>query len=276
GVQELKKVEIETARLDAEVLLAQILNKDRIQLYLFPDEIIDENAEFSYKKLILQRTIRIPISYLTGHKEFMSLDFVVNRNVFIPRPETEILIENVCKLGKPESLVLDIGTGSGAIAVSLAKYNKNWRILATDISFKSLLVAKENAKLNDVLDRVNFLQTHLFSGISQKQRFDWVVSNPPYIPTKELPGLAPEISKYEPKIALDGGFDGLDIIRKLLLESHKILKPQGKLAMEIGHGQSYSIQAISDKVGKYSDYSIIEDYSGIPRVFCCQIKNSSV
>jgi release factor glutamine methyltransferase len=271
GIQKLKTANIETARLDAEVLLAHILHKDRFQLYLDTDEAINGDIESQYKALIGKRASRVPVSYLTGHKEFMSLDFIINENVLIPRPETEILVETVCKMGKPESLVLDVGTGSGAIGISLAKYNKDWQILATDVSFEALMVAKTNAGINGVIDRIKFFQMNLFDALSTGCNFDWIVSNPPYISTEELPRLSAEVSEYEPKLALDGGPDGLEIIRKILLEAYKLLKPDGKLAIEMGYGQSEIIQIIAHEIGKYSDFSIIKDYSGIPRVFYCQI-----
>jgi release factor glutamine methyltransferase len=278
SIKLLKNGGIETPQLDAEVLLSYVLNKDRSQLYIYPDYVLSEDENSHYRVLIDKRLEHTPISYLTGHKEFMSLDFKVNRNVLIPRPETELLVETVCKFrstpnpSQEEITVLDLGTGSGAIAVSLAKYNTNYSILATDVSMSALFVARENAIHNDVINRVLFIQTDLFDGISPNNKFDWVVSNPPYIPTGDLPSLPEEIRKYEPILALDGGTDGLDVIKRIIENASMFLKPSGHLAIEFGYGQSDGVQRIADEIGKYSDYDVIKDYSGILRVFCCKAK----
>ncbi len=270
AVGKLRKCNTETPRLDAEVLLAYAMGKDRLQLYLAMEETVDAERELSYRILIEKRSAHVPISYLTGHKEFMSLDFTVNESVLIPRPETEILVEAVCKLGEPGSRVLELGTGSGAIAVSLAKYNPDWHILATDLSMEALLVARGNARCHGVIDRISFLQGDLFDALSSQGEFDWVVSNPPYIPAEDMENLPAGVRDYEPLLALDGGRDGLDVIRRIISEAHEMLKPGGRLAIEMGYGQSNDVQGIADKIGEYSHYSMIKDYSGIPRIFCCQ------
>lgn len=270
GTEELRKCNVETPRLDAEVLLAHAMKKDRIQLYLDLKEATGEESELYYRTLIDRRSARVPVSYLTGHKEFMSLDFVVNENVLIPRPETEVLVETVCRLGEKGSRVLELGTGSGAIAVSLAKYNPDWRILATDLSVQALLVARENARYHKVMDRISFLQGDLLNAFSWHSRFDWIVSNPPYIPARELARLPAGIRKYEPMLALDGGADGLDVIRRIIAEAYIILKPGGRLAIEMGYGQSEYVQNMAGETGRYSDRSIIKDHFGIPRIFCCR------
>ena len=267
AVEELKEHNIQTPRLDAEVLLAYAMNKDRLQLYLSFQDIVDKESESHYRALIAERAEQKPVSYLVGRKEFMSLDFIVNESVMIPRPETEVLVETVCGLGTPESEVLELGTGSGAIAVSLARYNPEWHIVATDLSMKALLIARENARLHRVTDRVSFLQADLLSALSSRSKFDWLVSNPPYIPAQDLAYLPAGIRKYEPMLALDGGVDGLDVIRRIVANAHTVLKPGGRIALEIGYGQSEKVQEIADETGKYSDFSVIKDYSGIPRVF---------
>jgi len=281
AAEELRKLHFETPRLDAEVLLAHTLKMDRIQLYLDLEKPISEEEESYYRILIQKRLGRAPVSYLTGHKEFMSLDFRVDKSVLIPRPETELLVETVCNLGEPGSRVLEPGTGSGAIAVSLARYNPDWHVVATDLSMEALLLARENARRHGVVERVSFLQADLFrafkkpgvfaSGdtISPRNGFDWVVSNPPYVSTGELAHLPDEIREYEPILALDGGADGLDVIRRIIKEAYMVLKPDGRLAIEIGSGQSADVLKIAGETGRYSDCSVIKDYSGIPRVFHC-------
>jgi release factor glutamine methyltransferase len=212
----------------------------------------------------------------------MSLDFNVNRDVLIPRLETEMLVETVCKFrssfnttlhpSQEGCKVLDIGTGSGAIAVSLARYNPDWFVLATDVSMNALLIARENAVRHGVINKVSFVQTDLFDGISPNFKFDWVVSNPPYIPTSDLASLPDEIRKYEPIIALDGGTDGLDVIKQIIENAFMFLKPSGYLAIEFGYGQSEDVKRIADEIGRYTDYLIIKDYSEVLRVFCCKLK----
>lgn len=266
GVDELRKHNIDTSRLDAEVLLAHAMRKERLQLYLSLEDAPDEKLEPCYRALIGKRSAHTPVSYLTGYREFMSLDFIVNESVLIPRPETEILVETVGKLGKTGDRVLELGTGSGAIAVSLAKYNPELHVVATDISTKALRVARENARCHEVANRISFLQSDLFGAFSLRETFDWVVSNPPYISEDGLANLPAGIRNYEPTLALDGGADGLDVIRRIIAEAHIVLKLGGKLIMEIGCGQSEAIQEIADDTGRYSDCSIIEDYAGIPRV----------
>jgi release factor glutamine methyltransferase len=271
AVKKLKQRGFETPRLDAEVLLAHAMKIDRLQLYLAFEDTVDKDSELYYRSMIAERLAYRPVSYLIGNKEFMSLDFIVNEDVLIPRPETEILVEMVCRQGKAGSRVLELGTGSGAIAVSLARCNLDWYIVATDLSMEAILVAQENARLHDVIDRISFVQGDLFSAFSRYSEFDWVVSNPPYIPTRDLADLPPGIRQYEPILALDGGPDGLSVIRRVISEAYTVLKPGGQLAIEIGYGQSDEVQNLAYETGKYSDFSIIKDYSGIPRVFCCRL-----
>ncbi len=270
----LRKHKFETPRLDAEVLLAHAMRIDRLQLYLAFEDTVDKEIELYYRSMIAERLAYRPVSYLIGNKEFMSLDFIVNENCLIPRPETETLVETVWKLGIAGSQVLELGTGSGAIAVSLARCNSDWRIVATDLSMKAILVAQENARLHDVIDRISFVQGDLFSAFSRHSKFDWVVSNPPYIPTRDLADLPPGIRQYEPILALDGGIDGLSVIRRIIAGAYTVLKPGGQLAIEIGYGQSDEVQNLAYETGKYSDSSIFKDYSGIPRVFCCSLSAS--
>lgn len=271
ATERLKQRGSETPRLDAEILLAHAMKIDRLQLYLAFEDDVDKDGELYYRSMIEERLAYRPVSYLIGNKEFMSLDFIVNENCLIPRPETETLVETVCRLGKAGSRVLELGTGSGAIAISFAKYNPDWYVVATDLSMEAILVAQENARLHDVIDRISFLQGDLFIAFSRHSEFDWVVSNPPYIPTRDLADLPAGIRQYEPIVALDGGTDGLSVIRRIIAEAYTVLKPGGQLAMEIGYGQSDEVQNLAYETGKYSDFSIIEDYSGIPRVFCCSL-----
>lgn len=268
AIEFLKNAGIETAQLDAEVLLGYILKVDRTSLYLNQEMVLDIEKINRFESLIGKRLEHIPISYLTGHKEFMSLDFKVNESVLIPRPETEILTEYVIKSDINHNKILEIGTGSGAIAISIAKYKKDCFIVATDLSFNALMLARENAIINEVDEQILFVQTDLFDAISMDYKFNWIVSNPPYIPTDDIKKLSKEVT-YEPIIALDGGDDGLDIIREIIFNAYKFLAANGKLAIEIGYRQSEAVLNIAKETGKYFDYLFINDYSGIPRVFCC-------
>ncbi|MGB9597878.1 MAG: peptide chain release factor N(5)-glutamine methyltransferase [Candidatus Poribacteria bacterium] len=268
AIELLRNAGINTAQLDTEVLLAYVLNIDRVSLYLNQEIVLDIEKVNRFKSLIERRLTHTPISYLTGHKEFMSLDFKVNENVLIPRPETEILTEYVIESYINHSEILEIGTGSGVIAISIAKYKQNASVLATDLSINALILARENAVINGVEKRISFVQTDLFDAISMDYKFNWIVSNPPYVPTHDIEKLSKEI-KYEPVMALDGGKDGLNIIRKIICNAYKFLAPNGRLAIEIGYGQSEAVLKIAKEIGKYSDYSFINDYAGIPRVFCC-------
>lgn len=268
----LSNEKISTSRLDAEVLLAYVLKKDRTWLYLESKSIIDKANVELFELLIKKRQTHIPVSHLTGNREFMALDFYVNSDVLIPRPETELLVEMICKHGQRVSDVLDLGTGSGAIAISIAKYNPRWRVFATDISMNALLIAKKNAINHDLANSVFFIQTDIFTGISTQAKFDWIVSNPPYIPTGEINNLSDDVRKYEPKIALDGGDDGLNVIRSIMNEAFIFIKKDGRMAIEFGYGQSDDVIKIADRTGKYSNYQIINDYANIPRIFCCKLK----
>ncbi len=270
GTERLSSHDISTAKLDAEILLAHALNRDRTWLYIESDKKVSNEIESSYHALIGERLSHIPIAHLVGHKEFMSLDFCVNASVLTPRPETEFLVELVCNSQSDSNSILELGTGSGAIAVSIAKYRPKCKILATDISMDALVVARKNAINNGVLKSIYFIQTNLFDGISSEAKFDWVVSNPPYI--TEDDNLPDEVRKYEPSIALYGGKDGLDIIRQIIGKAFRFLKKGGRLAIEIGYGQSEGVRKIADEIGEYDSYEFIKDYANIPRIFYCSLK----
>ena len=239
---QLKQAGIESARIDSEVLLAYILNCERPYLLIHSEQQINSDQMAEFLKLVQVRKEHQPVAYLTGHKEFMGLDFLVTPEVLIPRPETEILVETtlqiVSKLKKRNLRILDIGTGSGNIAISLAKHLELAEVVALDISENAIAVAKQNAILHQVNDRIRFIKSDLFNNISETEnRFEIIVSNPPYIPEPEFEQLSLDIREYEPHQALNGGNDGLDIIRRIIQESPKCLTQQGYLIMELGDGQ---------------------------------------
>ena len=287
----LKSLNIPSARLDSEVLLSFILNKDRTYLYQNPESRI-QNLELSkFKKLIERRGRREPLSYITGEKEFWSLKFKVSRDTLIPRPETEILVQavlDIIKYPSPPPLPIgerikvrgikihDIGTGSGNIAVSIAKESPEFHVFTVDKSDSALSVAKENAIIHNVAGRITFLKGDLcipfnppsppFVKGGKEGLFDIIVSNPPYIPTGDIEGLMPEVRDWEPRWALDGGKDGLEIVRKIIKDAPLFLKSKGFLAMEIGFGQSEEVSRIISETDKFHNIKTIKDLSGIERV----------
>ena len=254
----------ESARLDAEVLLAHVLNCRRLYLYVDAGKILTSAQIERYEKLIDDRIKKIPIAYLTGQREFMGLNFAVTPDVLIPRPDTEILtqlaIENLSAIKNP--VFLDIGTGSGAICVSILKYVKNSSAATVDISQDAINVAKFNAEKFGVDDRIKFFVGNLFEPLTA-QKFHAIISNPPYIPTKILSTLQDEVQR-EPEIALDGGVDGLNFYRRIVDDAPNFLFNGGFLAVEIGINQAADVKNIFSK--NFTEIEIIRDLAGIERV----------
>lgn len=262
---------VESARLDAEVLLADVLEMERIQLYVQHDRPLIHDELERYRDALKRRARRMPVAYVTGRKEFMSLDFAVDNRVLIPRPDTEVLVEAVCSrlaaLGIDDPIVVDIGTGSGAIACAIARGVPGARVLATDISGGALEVAASNVAGLGLTGRVLFAQGDLFEPTSgtEFEHMDVLVSNPPYVPSSDIPSLAPEISRYEPRLALDGGPDGLDFYRRIADGAPSRLTGRGFVALEVGEGQAASVSDILEQAG-LADLEAICDYSGAIRV----------
>ncbi len=266
AVERLKAKNIDSPRLDAEILLAHVLNCRRLSLYVDFDKILSLESVLRFNKLVNQRLNNFPVAYLTGKKDFMGLSFTVNKNVLIPRPDTEILTEFVGEylrsLNK-NTIFADLGTGSGAICISILKFVKSTRAIAVDISNDALEVAKFNANKFHVDDKIEFLFGNLFEPIKFKI-FDAIVSNPPYIPTCELKTLQSEVKK-EPLIALDGGEDGLNFYRRILNDAPKFLAQNGLLAVEIGINQAKSVKKLFE-AANFADIEIFKDLAGIERV----------
>ena len=249
------------ARRDAELLLLHHLKINRAQLLANPSRELTEAEEASYWQSILRRTASEPIQYITGQQEFYGLNLHVTPAVLIPRPETEHLVEAVLqRLPTNQPLTIaDIGTGSGAIAIALAIHLPQARITALDISPEALAVATANAATHHVADRIHFLQSDLLS--ATRDTFDAIVSNPPYVPDHEP--LHPQVRDHEPPTALFAGPQGLDIYRRLIPQAHAALKPNGLLAIEIGHGQREAIAAL---LNNWQEVTFVEDLQQIPRV----------
>ncbi len=273
GTESLKGVGISTPRLDAEVLLYNILGVERIYLHMYPEKEVSEENQRIFKDHIEKRTKFMPIQYIVNKQEFMGVEFYVEEGVLIPRGDTEILVEKVIEIYKdgfsPNKVkIMDIGTGSGAIAVSLAKYIENSALTAIDISPKALEIAGRNARNNNVESKITFQLGSLFNplhGKDEYKAYDFIISNPPYIPKSVVETLDSGVKDYEPRLALDGGEDGLDFYREITLESKDYLKAGGWLMFEIGYDQGEAVRQLLN-INGFGDIKIIKDLSGLDRV----------
>ena len=253
GMIKLKTNNIEEPNLKSRLLMQYILNKPREYLLVHDDKQLTLRQEVNYFKAIKKLIEGIPLQHITHRQEFMKLMFYVDENVLIPRPDTEILVEEVIKIAKKISAkkILDLCTGSGAIAVSLAKYIEGSQITATDISRKALSIAKLNAVNNKVEDKITFVSSDLFQNIPE-EKYDIIVSNPPYIKRNVIQKLDKEVRK-EPIIALDGGDDGLKFYKKIIDNAYEYLKYKGYLCFEIGYDQKDEVTKLIENEGKYID-----------------------
>lgn len=256
GVIMLKNENIDGPKVKARMLLQHVLKKSREYLIIYDKNEVTPMQRENYIKVVRRLLEGEPIQYIIGRQEFMKLNFLVNKDVLIPRQDTEILVEEVINIAEkiPNPVILDLCTGSGAIAVSLAKYIKNSKIYASDISKNALKVARENAKLNGVLNNIEFIESNLFDKIKDL-KFDIIVSNPPYIRTDEIKTLNIDV-RNEPKLALDGGKDGLDFYKKITESAFQYLNRQGYLCFEIGYDQKIDVLNIIKEQGRY-----VETYS---------------
>jgi release factor glutamine methyltransferase len=244
----LAKRGVDSSRLQTELLLAHVLQLPRMKLYLNFERKLTEPELDSMRKLVQRRGLREPLQHLVGSASFCGLEMAVNRHVLIPRPETELLAEAgwqfLSTLNSQPSTALDFGTGSGCIAIALAAKCPTTRVVALDLSAEALSIAKQNAATNSVVERSEFRHGDGFAALQPGERFDLIVSNPPYIASAEIETLQPEVRDHDPRGALDGGADGLDFYRRLAAESRTFLKPHGKLMLEFGEGQADAISAI--------------------------------
>ncbi len=269
---------IENARLNAEQLLRHTLGINRVDLYLNQDRYLTQTEAAAFKRCLKRRADREPLQYILGEAEFMSLPFVVDENVLIPRPETEILVEKtiqMCKekfASKDQIEVLEFGTGSGCISVSLAKYLENARITSLDISRDALKVAEKNAGLNGVDDRIQFINQDCTSSKIANyfpDKFDVLVSNPPYVSPTDFEDLPEEIKKYEPAVALSDNRDGLSFYRKIAELSPELIKISGFLMLELGLGQAVAVKEIFVKTS-FNNINIFQDLNEIDRILFCE------
>ena len=269
---------IDNPRLDAELLLAHSLKTNRLGLYLNYDKPLQKDELNDYKELIKRRINREPLQYIIGHQEFWSLEFNVSKGVLIPRPETEILVEEILKILPPENPVniLDLGTGSGIIAIAMTKELQKGFLVATDISDIAIRIARENASTHGVERYITFLKGSLFHPLKDKLGFfNLIVSNPPYIPSTDFKYIQREVRDFEPRIALDGGEEGLRFYRQIVPQASRYLKKDGWLILEIGKGQSGKVAKLIESTGEFHSLSITDDLSGIERVIKARKKGAS-
>jgi release factor glutamine methyltransferase len=264
--------DIEHPRADAEILLAHSLGLRRIDLYVQYDKPLTGEELARFRELVRRRAGREPVAYITGEKEFWSLPLKVTPEVLIPRPETECLVEAALavflkKEGGDPVRILDLGTGSGAIILALAAERPHDVLVAIDRSPSALAIAQENAELNGLASRIRFLNGDWFGPLDPEgEAFDLIVSNPPYIQREELEHLQPEIRRFEPVSALDGGPDGIDCLAHIILNAPRYLRPSGCLLLEIGHDQNSLLEAVVRRAGCYEEAVFLKDYSGLDRV----------
>jgi release factor glutamine methyltransferase len=274
GTGFLSQMGVESARLDAELLLGKVVGCGREELYLNYEMPLKAKEKDLFQRALQRRARREPVSYITGHREFWSLDFLLTADVLVPRPETELLVEVVLGLIEAESQmadcklqILDLGTGSGAIAVSLAKERSDVEIWATDLFPGALEIARANAARHGVNERTRFLQGDVFEPVEGWGGFfHMIVSNPPYVCRGEIQDLPPEVRDWEPRSAWDGGWDGLDLLRRIIQDGHLYLKEKGFMALEIGADMGEKVCRLIEGVGCYSEGSVYQDLAGRDRL----------
>ena len=258
GSRQLKDKRIYSHKLDSEILLSKVLNKTREELLINLDQKIAPQEISDFNKLVDRRSSKEPIAYILKEKEFWSKSFLVNNNTLIPRPETELMVEKIVKIFKTKDIfVLDIGTGTGCILLSILSELKNSKGIGLDISSKAIQIANANSSKHKLIQRTKFYKRSLNEIYHNK--FDLIVSNPPYIMKKDIKNLNEDIKKFEPKLALDGGNDGLDVIKKVIYKSRSILKIKGMLALEIGNEQFKKVSKIL-KSNRFKTRYLVKDY----------------
>jgi release factor glutamine methyltransferase len=274
GIEMLEAKGISEARISAEELLSYVLRRPKFLIYAEPDLEISTIDAAQYCALLEKRAARYPLQYLLKNVAFRSVTLWIGKGCLIPRPETEFLVEVVLKELENRSSgleILDIGTGSGNIAVSIARERVDWRVTASDISEEALQFASVNVRENQVAERVRLIQADLWKA-NETRRFDAVISNPPYLTRSEMETLQSEIT-FEPSLALDGGEDGLDFFRRIVENSEKVLKPGGMIFFEVGAGQAGKVSRLLNENG-FESVKMIDDLAGIQRVVLGKLKTN--
>ncbi len=259
---------VESSRLETELLLAHALACSRTSLYTRYDAVPSEDERGRFRELVQQRLKGKPVAHLRGKKEFFSLEFEVGPNVLVPRPDSEWIVTECLTLAKPLTApaILDVGTGSGCLAIAVAAKHKTAALTAIDVSDAAVAVARRNAERHKLVDRIRFLQGDLFAPLEAEERFNFILSNPPYIPRGQIDSLAPEVRDHEPRLALDGGEDGFAVIDRLIAGAGAHLRPGGYLIVEIGFDQEQPARQRFVDHGGYELGKTIHDHAGHPRV----------
>jgi release factor glutamine methyltransferase len=263
---------ITNARLDGEVLLAHIIGKDRVWLITHRDDVLDAEGQRDFDEALRRRTKREPLQYLIGNQEFWGLAFNVTPDVLIPRPETELIVEAALSIAQDRNRqvrIIDLCTGSGCIAVSLAKELTAAHVIATDASERALAVARENSRNHGTAGRIRYLEGDLFDPLDEldiRSQVDIIVANPPYIRAGDLPALQPEVKDYEPLMALIAGPEGTEMAKRIIYIAPEYLKKNGALIMEMGLGQAKALTRMIDATCAYGKPEILRDLAGIDRV----------
>ncbi len=271
GSRQLKNRDIHSYKLDSELLLAKVLNKTREELLINLNQKIEPQRISYFNRLIDRRSSKEPMAYILKEREFWSKNFLVNNNTLIPRPETELMVEKIVKIFKIKDIfILDIGTGTGCILLSILSELKNSKGIGIDISQKAIQIANANSKKHKLTERTKFYKRSLNEIYHDK--FDLIVSNPPYIVKKDIKNLDEDIKKFEPKLALDGGNDGLDVIKKVIYKSRSILKIKGMLALEIGNEQFKKVSKILRR-NKFNIRYLVKDYRENIRCILSTLEN---
>lgn len=271
GIEIIKQRDYNNPLLDVQLILCHLIKKDRVYVHLNRKEEVDEEIEKKFYEMALKRNLGYPLQYMTNIQEFMGLDFYVQEGILVPRPDTEILVEKIINIVNNSDLkdktikILDIGTGSGAIAVSLAYYLENSQVTAADISITALETANINIEKHS-LKNIKTVKADIFEDVFDDERYDIVVSNPPYIRRNVIEELPIEVSEYEPRLALDGGEDGLIFYRRIAEVFGKIHKDEAFLSVEIGHDQKQDVKKIFRDLNLFSKIETDKDLGGNDRV----------
>lgn len=267
AIGRLEAADVGSPRMNAEVLLMFVLGVNRAYLYAHPECVLTAGDEASYDEVLAQRATGMPSQYITGHQEFWGLDFVVSPAVLIPRPETEHLVETVLGLarGLAQPKLVDVGTGSGCVALALAHELKDAKVYAVDVSADALEIARANAARLGLDGRVHFAQSNVLEALTGVRDFDFVVSNPPYVGFGEADKVQKSVRDFEPRVAVFAGEQGLDVIVPLIEQAHSALKPGGWLALEIGYSMRDAVVNLLSPT-MWDDVRVVPDLQGVPRV----------
>ncbi|MGC2111171.1 MAG: peptide chain release factor N(5)-glutamine methyltransferase [Candidatus Korobacteraceae bacterium] len=273
AVDLLEAADVGSPRMNAEVLLMFVLGVHRAYLYAHPERELTSEEEVRYDEVLAQRATGMPSQYITGHQEFWGLDFVVTPAVLIPRPETEHLVETVLELarGVPHPKLIDVGTGSGCVALALAHELKDAEVYALDLSTDALEVARANAARLQLDGRVHFARSNVLETLDEVRNFDFVVSNPPYVGFDEADKVQKSVRDFEPRMAVFAGEQGLDVLGPLVAQAHRALKPGGWLAVEIGYSMRDAVVNLLSPT-LWDDINVVPDLQGIPRVVAAKRK----